>query len=152
MENRPISLSTEPQDALVRRFVDFHESCSLHTITRLEEIYTQDVEFICPLLHTQGVLALKTHMKSFLRDLDFYQRRHRDTLVGEHCAYLSWEMDYAHPRISGGRPVTVRGVSHLKYTTRIYHQEDHFDLGALLYEQLPGLSSLTRLLKRRLLR
>src|SRR5690606_21171272 len=132
-------------------FVDFHERCSLNTITRLEEIYTQDIEFISPLLHTQGVLALKTHLKTLLHDVAFYQRRHLDTLIGEHCAYLSWEMDDAHPRLPGGRPATLRGVSHLKYTSRIYHHEDSFDLGGLLYDQLPGLSSLTRFLRRRLL-
>ena len=151
MENKPISLSTEPQNALVRRFVDFHERCSLNTITRLEEIYTQDIEFISPLLQSQGILALCSHLKSFFDDVDFYQRRHLDSLVGEHSAYLSWEMDCAHARIAGGRPITLRGISHIKYTSRIYFQEDCFDLGALLYDQVPGLASLARFARRRLL-
>lgn len=152
MGHRPISLSTEAPDALVRRFMDFHECRSLHTITPLEEIYTQDVEFIGPLKRINGMLALKHHYRDLAQSLAFYQIRYHDSLVGEHSAYISWEVDCAHPRVARGRPVTLRGMTHIRFTARVYYQEDAYDVGALLYDQIPGLASLTGFLRRRLAR
>ncbi|MCT7655735.1 hypothetical protein MBH78_16005 [Oceanimonas sp. NS1] len=54
------------------------------------------------------------------------------------------------PRLNGGRPVTVPGVSHLCFADSIYYHRDFFDLGAMLYEQLPLLGKGIRALKRRL--
>jgi hypothetical protein len=61
-------------------------------------------------------------------------------------------MDYAHKRLRQGRIITVRGMSQVRYTTRIFYHEDCYDLGALLYEHLPGIGLATRHLKHRLAR
>jgi hypothetical protein len=44
----------------------------------------------------------------------------------------------------------VRGVSHLKISDKIDYHEDFYDMGAMLYEQLPLLGSVTRWLRLRL--
>jgi hypothetical protein len=59
-------------------------------------------------------------------------------------------MDYAHPRLRGGAIITVRGMTHLLFTNKIYYHEDSYDLGALLYEHIPVLGLATRQLKTRM--
>jgi hypothetical protein len=46
--------------------------------------------------------------------------------------------------------IVVPGVTLLRFGDRITHQRDHFDAGALVYEHVPLLGALVRLVKRRL--
>jgi hypothetical protein len=48
------------------------------------------------------------------------------------------------------QPVVVPGMTYLRFADRISYQRDHFDAGALVYEHVPLLGWLIRLLKRRL--
>ena len=72
-----------------------------------------------------------------------------DEVIGEKTAYVKWVMHFRHPRL-GNRLISVRGVSHLKYGEKIEYHEDFYDMGAMLYEQLPVLGNVTRWLKLRL--
>jgi hypothetical protein len=72
-----------------------------------------------------------------------------DEIIGDRSAYVKWVMHYRHPRL-GNRLISVRGVSHLKFSDKIDFQEDFYDMGAMLYEQLPLLGNVTRWLKLRL--
>ncbi|MEL7287824.1 MAG: nuclear transport factor 2 family protein, partial [Pseudomonadota bacterium] len=62
-----------------------------------------------------------------------------------------WTMDLQHPKLQKGAPISVNGVSHLKFRDGqvIYHR-DYFDLGEMLYENLPLLGSVVRTIKQRL--
>jgi hypothetical protein len=58
-------------------------------------------------------------------------------------------MHFKHPKL-GNRLISVRGVSHLQISDKIDFHEDFYDMGAMLYEQLPLLGNVTRWLKLRL--
>src|SRR5690606_16766232 len=102
---------------------------------------------VTPVQRLTGSLALKKYLK--LRNIKLQEPRLRflDALVGEHCAWLSWELELAPTR--GSTAPRIRGMTHVKFTTRIYYQEDCYDLTPLL-EDLPLLGPLLRARKRRL--
>ena len=58
-------------------------------------------------------------------------------------------MHFRHPKL-GSKLIDVRGVSHLKWTDKIDFHEDFYDMGAMLYEQVPLIGSVTQWLKQRL--
>lgn len=126
------------------------EEFSVDSLSGLDTIYTQDIEFLDPVHKMEGILSLKHYLKKMAENLTHYKIRYIDQLVGENTAYLTWEMDYASSKLGGGEIITVRGMSHLKFTKRIYYHEDCYDLGALVYEHLPLLGGITRSLKGRL--
>lgn len=136
--------------ALKKRFLKFYEDYSVDNIAATDEIYTQDVEFIDPVHRVNGGLALKNYLRKMALNLQYYQIDYVDSLWGEDSAYLTWEMTYSHKSLEGGRLITLRGMSHLKYTSRIYYHEDSYDLGQMLYEHIPLLGPMTRFLKKRL--
>jgi len=152
MEAKPIAPSRDAASVLVLQLKQFYEQFSVETIARLDEIYTQDLEFRDPVHTMHGSLAVKNYLRRLASELSHYRIRYLDESIGEHAAYLTWEMDYAHKRLRQGRIITVRGMSQVRYTTRIFYHEDCYDLGALLYEHLPGLGLATRHLKHRLAR
>ena len=55
-----------------------------------------------------------------------------------------------HPRLNRGNEFSVAGVSIIKFNDKIYSHRDYFDLGAMLYEQLPLFGSMTKFIKRKL--
>jgi hypothetical protein len=58
-------------------------------------------------------------------------------------------MHFRHPGL-GDRLISVRGVSHLQINDKIDYHEDFYDMGAMLYEQLPLIGTVTRWLRLRL--
>lgn len=147
LTTRPLSLDS-PGASLIRRFRDFHENRSSGSQVRLEEIYTQDIELVTPVQRLSGILALKKYLKIQDLKLQHPTVRFLDALLGEHCAWLSWEMETRSPR--GAATRRVRGMTQLKFTSRIFYQEECYDLTPLLLEDLPLIGSVARSRKRRL--
>lgn len=148
MEAQP--LAPPANRAVVQQLKQFYEQFSAGTIARLDDVYTPDIEFRDPVHGLRGSLALRNYLRGMALSLQQYSIRYLDEVVGDSSAYLTWELDYAHPRLGGGRLITVRGMSHVRFTARVFYHEDSYDLGALAYEHLPGIGFATRRIKRRL--
>ena len=131
------NVTDQGQRQLLQQLKDFYSGFSLDTIAALDAIYTQDV-------------AVKSYRRRMATNMTHYSIRYVDELVGSNSAYLTWEMEVAHPRLKGGKPFTVRGMTQLKFTGKVYYHEDSYDLGALVYEQVPVLGVMARGLKQRL--
>ncbi len=132
------------------RLMDFYSEFSVDSIPQVDELYTQDAEFIDPVHKLTGSLALKSYLKRMAINMTSYEMRYIEKIQEEGCAHLTWEMTFSHKNLKGGKPITVRGMSVIRYTTKVYYHEDCYDLGALLYEHLPLLGGITRFLKNRL--
>jgi len=135
---------------LVSSLMTFYEEFSADKLPALEEIYTQDIEFIDPVHRVDGILSLKRYMKQMATNLSHYKIRYVDTIISENSAYLTWDMEFANPKLGGGKVITIRGMSHLKFTNRVYYHEDTYDLGAMVYEHLPLIGGITRTIKKRI--
>jgi hypothetical protein len=146
-----MTTATDPKSKqLLSRLMSFYEDFSVQNLSNLDEVYTQDIEFIDPVHKVDGILSLKHYLKKMAVNLTHYSIRYLDVLNGENTAYVTWEMDFAHKSINGGKMITVRGMSHFKFTNRVYYHEDSYDLGALIYDHLPLLGGITRSLKGRM--
>jgi hypothetical protein len=66
--------------------------------------------------------------------------------------YVQWQMNFSHPRLKGGKTIVVDGASYLRFNEagKVSYHRDYFDLGAMLYEQLPLLGRIIVAVKRRL--
>ena len=135
---------------LISRLMAFFEEFSVAGLSRLDDICTQDIELVDPVHRLDGILSLRHYLKKMAGGLTHFKIRYLNVLTGENAAYLTWEMDFASKKLRGGEIITVRGMSHVKFTRRIYYHEDSYDLGALVYEHLPLLGGVTRSLKRRM--
>lgn len=133
--------------SIVGRLKAFYSHFNLTSVNQLDQLYTTDIEFRDPIHIIHGSLALKNYFKNIATNCAF---DYIDELVGENAAYITWEMSYKHPMLAWGKPLKLRGMSHIKYTDKIYFQEDSYDLGAMVYENFPILGWLIAFVKNRL--
>ena len=118
----------------------------------LEQIYHSDVHFSDPIHDVFGLAALHGYCANLYENVsalhfDFTQL----SPIDDEQALLCWTMTYRHPRLAGGRPIQVPGVSQVWFREgKAYRHIDHYDAGTLLYEHVPVLGTLIRWMKRRM--
>ena len=134
---------------LVDQLKSYYKDLHAADLSELHRIYADNVTFKDPVHTIQGLVDLEDYFQALCSDLSDCRFEFLDELVSEGSAYIKWVMHFRHPKL-GNRLISVRGVSHLKFSDRIDYQEDFYDMGAMLYEQLPLLGNVTRWLRHRL--
>ncbi|TQP53611.1 nuclear transport factor 2 family protein [Vibrio cholerae] len=135
----------------VQHVAQFYQQLDKSQLHRLIEIYHPDVVFEDAAHRIEGFDALYQYF------LNLYQNVHTCTFtIHEHYAvnegaFLVWTMHLRHPKLVKGEQVDVKGVSHLHFADgKVTYHRDYFDMGEMLYEQLPVLGQVIRAIKRRL--
>lgn len=147
----PVPAGPSPQALhLMRRLKAFYADFSAENLAQLDDIYTQDAEFRDPVHSLHGLLALKGYLRRMGTNLLAYRMRYLEEQVESDSAWFHWELDFSHRHLRKGQTITVRGMTRVRFTAKVYYHEDSYDLGALLYEHLPVLGSLIRALRRRM--
>ncbi len=131
--------------------VELYQKLNKHNLHLLEEVYHPEVVFEDAAHRLEGRAALYDYFQSLYANVnrcDFVIDEQQQ--VGD-SGFLTWRMELLHPKLQNGAPVLVNGASHLKFCQGlvIYHR-DYFDLGEMLYENLPLLGALIKVVKRRL--
>ncbi|WP_295799178.1 nuclear transport factor 2 family protein [uncultured Microbulbifer sp.] len=117
---------------------------------QLERFYRDDLLFRDPLHELQGIPAVRRYFVGMRDGLARCEFEFDDACIGQGSACLPWRMHFAHRALNGGRVMTLRGSSLLKFEGLIYYHEDFYDLGAMVYERVPLLGALVRGVKKRL--
>ena len=139
---------TEPP--LIERFKAIYQELSLEVLPQLDEVYSNHVQFADPVHQIDGVLALREYLADMLQNARSCRFQYHETAVIEGQAFIKWQMQVKHPRLKNGREIQVKGISEIRYNDKIYFHEDYYDVGAMLYENVPVLGGVVRLLKRRM--
>ena len=134
---------------IVERFKDYFRTLHESDLSQLRELYSDRIVFKDPVHEIRGLVELEDYFTSMCADLSDCRFEYLDELTTESVAYIKWMMHFKHPKL-GNRLISVRGVSHLQISDKIDFHEDLYDMGAMLYEQLPLLGNVTRWLKLRL--
>ncbi|MGL6646030.1 nuclear transport factor 2 family protein [Aeromonas caviae] len=138
-------------DALAR-FVILYLQLDKHQLHRLPEVYADEVLFIDPAHRIEGLAALTRYFSSLYERLAQCSFEITSQQHSGNEAWLAWVMTFSHPRIAGGRAVRVEGATRLTFDSwgKVCLHRDYFDLGVMLYEQLPLLGPVVRAIKGRL--
>lgn len=138
-------------DESLARFVALYQQLSRDELHRLPEVYANEVVFTDPAHRIEGLAALTDYFAVLYQRLAYCSFVITSQLLQGRQAWLGWTMTFSHPRLRGGAPVTVEGATHLEFDEvgKVCLHRDYFDLGAMLYEQLPLIGPLVRTIKGR---
>ncbi|XGA80372.1 nuclear transport factor 2 family protein [Halomonas sp. CH40] len=139
------------QDTALDAFCAFFNKLDNTCTEKLYEVYTEDIVFSDPLHTVEGRAALEEYFAGMYANVSECRFRYHHRQRHGETAFVTWTMSFAHPRLAGGKVISVDGCSHLTFADdgRVSRHRDYFDAGAMLYEHVPVLGGLIRLLKRR---
>jgi steroid Delta-isomerase len=134
----------------VERVVAFFESISPADVARIGELYAADARFKDPFNDVRGTGPIATIFAHMFRQVDRPGFVVRDVLVDGDAALLTWDFEFGFRRpLPGGRQL-IHGCTHLRFGAdgRIVLHRDYWDAAEELYEKIPVLGGLMRLLRR----
>lgn len=115
----------------------------------LADVYSDDIVFVDALHEIKGLTSLEQYFAGMYENLLYCRFNIHDVQANESSAYLSWKMEYAHPKLGGRKNIVVDGVTHLMYDEKVTYHRDYADMGQMLYEQIPLVGSVIRQIKKR---
>lgn len=140
-----------PAMILLQQFEQFYSDFKTADLAGLDDLYIPDVRFRDPVQEVIGTAQLKRYFSASRQSVEECRFEFRDRSFDERQCFYQWLMHYRHPRLAGGKSLTLRGMSHLRFAEgRIASHEDIYDMGEMLYEHVPVLRAGVRLLKQRL--
>ncbi|WNO08460.1 nuclear transport factor 2 family protein [Teredinibacter sp. KSP-S5-2] len=134
---------------LVEQFKAYFQDLRKSDLSQLEDLYERHIIFKDPIHKIEGLVPLQDYMHNLCTNLTECRFEYLDILEGQDCAYIKWIMHFRHPKL-GNRLISLRGMSHIQFQEKIVFHEDVYDMGAMIYEQLPLLGRIIRWLRQRL--
>jgi steroid delta-isomerase len=131
--------------------VGFYHHLSPEDLARLPEFYTAEAYFKDPFNEVRGVDAIQhifAHMFGRVAAPRFHVTDQWQSEIG---AILLWDFTYRLKR-SPTAVQTIRGATHLRFAAdgRVEWHRDYWDAAEELYEKIPLIGGLMRVLKRTL--
>lgn len=119
----------------------------------LDNFYHPNLKFSDPLGDINGLKQMKAYYANLyetVKDINFdfkVMSEEGDNIMAP------WVMTLSAEGLNGGEPIQVTGISHITFDPKtnlvIYHR-DYFDMGEFIYEHIPVLASIIRMVKRKL--
>ena len=133
------------------QFEDFYRHLSQRSVKGIGRVYSSSVTFVDPVTQHHGLEALTAYFEGLLTRCQTCSFDINSSERAGSAAYVGWTMVYSHPHLNSGEKIRVDGFSLLKLAQgRIVHQRDYYDMGAMIYEQVPLLGRLIVWLRKRL--
>ena len=148
--------SPEPMELLkpraqVARVVAFFETLSPDRLSQLGDYYTPNAYFKDPFNEVRGLTEVRAIFSHMYVALDQPRFVVTDSIIDGKQCFLTWNFKFHFKNFDTATLQTIRGGSHLKFTTdglMDYHR-DYWDAAEELYEKLPWVGGLMRWLKNR---
>ncbi|MNR84276.1 SnoaL-like domain protein [compost metagenome] len=134
----------------MQRVVDFFQTLTVATAReQLEQVYAPDASFKDPFNEVSGlenILPIFVHMFTQVEQPRFVVT---STVLQGNSAFMTWEFLFYMRRYALDEQC-IRGATHFRFAPdgRVNFHRDYWDAAEELYEKLPVLGGLMRLLKR----
>lgn len=135
---------------VVEKFKNLYASGNRITESELAQVYSEDIIFVDPIHRIEGRDNLAAYLATMYANVHSCRFDYQDQLVQQQQACIRWNMRFRHKKLSGGKEIEVRGVTLVEFDDLIVKHEDFFDMGSMLYENVPVLGSCVKYLKGRI--
>jgi ketosteroid isomerase-like protein len=119
----------------------------------LDGFYDAHVVFEDPLTHVEGLEALRRYYGGLYRHVESIRFEFEELVEQGDTVIGLWVMHLQASGLRKGETIELPGVSHLRFdprTDRVVQHRDYFDMGAFVYEHIPVLGAMVRLVNRKL--
>ena len=130
---------------------EFFQRLNKDTMSIVEDFYAPDAVLVDPVGEVHGAKNIRAYYAHQYAALNSIECKMEPEIRDGDQTILQWTMIISHPRIDGGKTISVKGMSKLvlKEGKAVFHQ-DFFDLGAMVYEHIPVVGSLIGFIKKQM--
>jgi limonene-1,2-epoxide hydrolase len=134
-----------PVTDTLEQFTRLFNELSSVNIHEIRQVYSDDVVFQDPFSRVEGIDALADYFTSAYANVISCSFDFGEPVINGRDVCIPWIMRLRHKRIRNGHQVNVDGISQLRIGDgRVSSHRDYFDVGQLLYENLPFLGKAIR--------
>ena len=151
----------------ITKFENFYTDLASMKVHELSDLYSEDVVFIDPIAAHSGIVAVEKYFAKLLHNAKFctftihgientqktpHTSEFSNKVFEESVNYtVTWTMSFTSSRMNKGQPIDVDGITQLKVKNdKINYHRDYYDLGQMVYENIPLLGRIVKRLKRTL--
>lgn len=133
-------------DATITQFVESINSLNSTNVNEvLHETYTQHVNFIDPVKNINGLENLQEYFSHLYEKVNHCHFEISNCLLYDNQYSLEWIMHLQHKNLSKDNTISLNGASFIQFHNgKIQYHRDYYDLGALVYEQIPLLGTIVK--------
>jgi limonene-1,2-epoxide hydrolase len=137
-------------EPLLEKFIGMYDVLRADNLSVLNDVYHPRITFVDPLHVVEGLDSLTEYFEHLYANVKSIQFEITSSYADDNSGFVYWKMRYCHSKLNSGREVIVEGHSKLVFCEgKIIHHRDYFDVGALLYRQIPILGYLVKLVDKR---
>jgi len=135
---------------ILQQFCQYYRSFDQQPLSMLDQLYSETIEFQDPAHRVSGLQSMKDYFSRSMQGVTRCQFDIHKVMEqgGEAC--ISWEMTLLHPKLNHHQTIRLDGISHLRFGEKIDYHRDYFDLGQMVYEQIPLVGRIIKTIKKRL--
>ena len=154
LEQRSTLVPGSPEEReAIERFEDFISVLSEETVrAKVGEIYAEDAYFNDTLKELRGAAAIEEYMAESMGATKRVTAQVTDLVAANGNYYFRWVMEIEFKSLNKGKVSRSIGMSHIRFDERgkvVLHQ-DYWDSTSGLFEYMPILGRLIRMIKERL--
>jgi steroid delta-isomerase len=149
--NTPVSVlaSASPHADDLRRLVIFFEALTVDNAKLVDTIYSDDAFFKDPFNEVTGTAEIRRLFEHMFHQVDGPRFIVTTQVLQGDQAFLTWDFIFRMKRFSRAEQC-IRGATHLRFNAdgKCCLHRDYWDAAEELYEKLPVLGGLMRVLKK----
>jgi len=147
-----MTMIMQPQESREDFAKRFFNEFSFEKLDSLNNFYAPEIEFVDPLGSHQGVESIRDYYANMYQNVKSIRFDFSNSFQNGDTVVLVWTMYCAHSALNAGKEFSVDGMSYIRFDPKsgkaVYHR-DYFDLGEMIYENVPVLKTLIGLIKSR---
>lgn len=118
----------------------------------LDRFYANDALFVDPIGQYKGLSLIKAYFAKAYSGADLVDFEFTDEIVSQNKLTLVWTMSLKTKNLKNGELIKLDGTSVLKYDLEglVSYHRDYYDMGELIYENIPVLSWVLKKIKAQL--
>ncbi|QDP02140.1 nuclear transport factor 2 family protein [Thalassotalea sp. PS06] len=131
-------------------FVDIYQRLGTDNLQLLLQVYAPNVHFQDPLHVIEGRKQLLEYFDAMYTNLSHCRFTIDDVIYNDQEAAIYWHMNFIHSSLNNGKAIEVQGHTRLRADgDKVSYHRDYLDAGAMLYEHIPVLGRLVKMVKNR---
>lgn len=137
-------------DAVVSDYITFFENLTPESLNRFEEVFSGDARFRDPFNDARGVAAVRRVFEKMFDDVDEHKFKVQSYAVNGNSAYLVWVFEIT-PK--GKTKVwLIEGMSRIDFRDdgKATAHIDYYDAAGQIYEKIPLIGGVLRLMRRKI--